>query len=422
MTKLTSLFLLCSSMAVFGSGCSSSSDAPTTAAGGGAGTSTDSVQVFSWWTGPGEAEALQALIKVYKSENNGAGVGLDPHISPSTWSAALSATIDKTPTPYDVFQLAAADLPGFKTDHPGSMMPVDKYYNDPALTAAVIPEIRARVTLDDGHAYGVVTGVHRNNSFFYNMKLFKDNSITPPATMADFLTVCEKLKANGVTPVATTFQTWALHIMFDEILAGTMGATNFDDFVQGRQPPKKFEADITTAIATFGKVLSDYVDVVASTKADYGWTQAADDLQTDKAAMLMHGDWAKGYVLNLGWTAGVDFGLSGPPGANDLFVYGADVIALSAGAPHPELADKFLAVVASKEGQVAFNHYKGATPMRTDVRDQLDDIGKASLDALSNAKVLSPSHANSTWDDAIGVFAMDGDQAKLLNVYLTTAP
>ena len=79
-------------------------------------------------------------------------------------------------------------------------------------------------------------------------------------------------------------------------------------------------------------------------------------------------------------------------------------------------------MVASADGQVAFNHYKGATPMRTDVRDQLDDLGKASMDALLNAKVLSPSHANSTWDDGIAAFAMNDDEDALLQVYLTTPP
>jgi glucose/mannose transport system substrate-binding protein len=182
------------------------------------------------------------------------------------------------------------------------------------------------------------------------------------------------------------------------------------------------KAGITSAIATFGKVLSDYVDPATNDQTNYAWTNACDDLVNGKAAMLLHGDWDKGYVIHSGWTAGVDFGMSGPPGADDLFVYGADVFGFPSTAPHPDLSTKFLTVVASKEGQVAFNHYKGATPMRTDVRDQLDDVGKASLDALVNAKVLSGSHANTDWDNAIGQFAMDGDQAAMLNVYVTVKP
>jgi ABC-type glycerol-3-phosphate transport system substrate-binding protein len=91
-------------------------------------------------------------------------------------------------------------------------------------------------------------------------------------------------------------------------------------------------------------------------------------------------------------------------------------------APHPDLSEAFLTVVVSKEGQVAFNKYKGATPVRTDVRDQLDPLGQTSMDALLNAKVLSPSHANSDWDTAIGQFAIDGDQAAMLMTYMTVTP
>jgi len=410
-------------MALAGGGCSSNSDSGAAGAGGAGdiGTSKESLKVFSWWTGPGEAEALQALVTTYKGKYKGAQVSLDPNVTAATWRPALTAGIDESPTPWDVFQLAAADLPQFVADHPGALANVDKYYAEPSLKSSVNPEILKRVTVD-GHQYGVVTGVHRNNSFLWNQQLLKDNKLAVPTTMPEFLAVCEKLKAKGVYPVATTFQTWALHIMFDEILAGTLGAADFDDFVQGRNPPSAYKDGIQSAIDTFAKVLKDYVDPASATNADYGWTQAADDLFNGKAAMIMHGDWAKGYVVNLGWTPGVDFGVSGPPGANDLFVFGADMMGVPAAAPHAALSDAFLGVVASKEGQIAFNRYKGATPMRNDVRDDLDEPGKASLDSLTNAKVLSPSHANSAWDDAIGAFAKDMDTAALLDVYLTAAP
>jgi glucose/mannose transport system substrate-binding protein len=138
--------------------------------------------------------------------------------------------------------------------------------------------------------------------------------------------------------------------------------------------------------------------------------------------MLFHGDWAKGYLVHLGWEPGVDFGVLGPPGAADLFVYGADMFGLPATAAHPQLGKDFLSIVASPEGQVAFNSYKGATPMRSDVRDQLDEPGKASLDGLINAKVLMPGHANDGWDKGIEAFAKDHDKDALLKVYVDTAP
>jgi len=379
------------------------------------------VQLLSWWTGPGEADALSALIGTYKDKNPGADVNLDGSVTAGNWPMILGTGIDHSP--WDAFQLAGADLPKFLIDHPGDVQPVDKYYEEPSLKASVIQKIQDQITID-GHAYGVVTGIHRNNSFLYNRKLFVDNDLQPPTTMTEFVAVAEAFKKLGITPVATTFEPWALRIVFDEVLAGTLGAEAFDDFVHGRTPATDpdVKAGIQSAIDTFGAILTDYVDVAKSTSSDYHWDTATLDVHDGNAAMLFHGDWAKGYFVYLGWVPGVDFGLSGPPGANDLFVFGADVFGLPSAAPDPKAADAFLSVVASADGQVAFNRYKGATPMRTDVRDRLDDLGKTSMDDLLNAKVLSPSHANSAWDDAIAAFSKDSDKAALLNVYLTTPP
>ncbi len=421
MSKASSVLVACCALALCSVGCSSDSNGKSSdGSAGQPGTSTDALQLLSWWTGPGEAEALQALMDTYRASHAGARVNLDSSVTADNWQPTLNMGIDQSP--WDAFQLAGADLPQFKQDHPDAILPVD-VYEDADLKKAVIPEILASVTLDDGKPYGVVTGVHRNNAFLYNQQVFDANKLKAPTTIDEFMSVCAKLKKAGITPVATTFQTWALRILFDEILAGTIGASAFDDLVQGRTPPTddKMKAGIQAAIATFGSVLTDYVDTATNT-ADYGWTNAADDVHSGKAAMLLHGDWDKGYMVHLGWTPGVDFGLSGPPGANDLFVYGADVFGLPATAPHPSMAEDFLTVVASKEGQIAFNKYKGATPMRTDVRDQLDDLGKTSMDALLNAKVLSPSHANADWDTAIGAFAVDGDQDAMLSAYLAAKP
>lgn len=421
MKKASPLIIVCSALAVATAGCSSSSDKGTAGSGGQTGTSADALQLLSWWTGPGEAEALQALTDTYKSDNPGARVDLDTSATSATWPMILGPQIDHSP--WDAFQLAGADLPQFRIDHPGDVLPLD-VYNDPALKAAVNQPILASVSGDDGLPYGAVTGVHRNNAFLFNKQIFDASNLTAPTSIKEFLSDCATLKKTKVWPVATPFQTWALRILFDELLAGTIGASAFDDLTQGRTPPTDatMKAGITSAIATFGTVLSEYVDPATNDMDNYDWTKAADDVHSGKAAMLLHGDWDKGYMVSVGWTPGVDFGLSGPPGADDLFVYGADVFGLPSTAPHPELAEAFLTVVVSKEGQVAFNKYKGATPVRSDVRDQLDALGQTSLDALLNAKVLSPSHANSDWDAAIGQFSMDGDQAAMLKVYMTVAP
>ena len=411
-------------------GCSSSTDKPTstgaagetgTGAGGESGGGEQVLQLFSWWVAPGEAEALRSLEDTYQDVYKDARVSQFSNTSASTWQEVLGQKIEKSP--WDVCQLSASDLDKFREEHPGAVAPLDDVYADAGLDAVMIPEIKDVVTRD-GHPYGVVTGVHRNNSFLYNKQIFDKYKLDPPTTITEFLDVSATLKEAGVMPVASDTDTWVLRILFDEILAGTMGAQGFDDFIKGKAAASDaaVQADIQSAIDTFDTVITDYIDVERSTAADYDWTSAAHDLYTGDAAMLFHGDWAKGYLVHLGWTPGVDFGVLGPPGASDLFVYGADMFFLPATAPHADLGKNFLGVVASPEGQIKFNGYKGATPMRTDVADQLDEPGQLSLDGLIHAKVLMPGHANDGWDKGIEAFATDHDKAALLQVYIDTPP
>jgi glucose/mannose transport system substrate-binding protein len=402
-------------------GCSSSSKDPATNDGSTTGKDQQVLEVFSWWVAPGEAEALQGLVDVYKKENVGARVAQTPNVTGGNWQALMGAQIDQSP--WDIVQLSASDLTGFQADHPGAFMELDELYARDNLPDVMIPEILDAVTRD-GHQYGVVTGIHRNNSFIYNKQIFDEQKLEPPATIPEFLAVAKKLKKAGITPVATAFQTWVLRILFDEMMAGTMGAQGFDDFIKGKASPTDpdVQANISSAIDTFDTIITDYVDVDASTPETYEWSNAAEDMHKNKAAMMFHGDWAKGYLVHLGWTPGVDFGVLGPPGASDLFVYGADMFCQPTTAPNPDLSQSFLEVVASPEGQVKFNSYKGATPMRSDVRAQLDEPGQLSLDGLRDAKVRMPGHANDGWDAGIAAFVKDHDKDALLQVYIDTPP
>jgi glucose/mannose transport system substrate-binding protein len=404
-------------------GCSSeaSSDPGTAGSAGADGDGDEQVlQLCSWWTAPGAADALTVLIDTYKDVHEGARVYHYSDVTAGTIKDVLTENLPKSR--FDVFQLSAVDLPWLLENQAGAAEELDSFYADAGLNDVMLPEIKNAV-MGDGHPYGIVTGVHRNNAFIYNKQIFDEQNLTPPTTIAEFLSVSVSLKAAGIMPVASAMDTWVLRVLFEELLSGTMGAERFDAFVKGEitGDDADVQADLQATIDIFHTVVTEYIDVERASVADYHWPNSAQDLYDGKAAMLFHGDWAKGYLLHLGWTAGVDFGVSGPPGAFDLFVYGADMLALPTTAPHPQLARDFLTVAVSPEGQAAFNQVKGSTPMRTDVADLLDDTTKATLDDLVNAKVLMASHPSAVWDAGIQAFAKDHDKEALLSVYADPA-
>jgi len=399
-------------------GCTShaASDLDSGADGGG-----PSLELFTWWVAPGEVEALTALVNVYQSDYPGARVDQFNDATSANWESMLAKRIN-TPT-FDVTQISAAGIPVFLDDNKGTLAPVDDIYAEPSLKAAVIPDILAAAT-DNGHAMGVVTGVHRNNAFIYNMQVLQKYNLAPPTTIAEFLNVCATLKAAGITPVATTLDAWILRFLYLDILSGVVGADTFGAFVRHELPvgSDQMQSGIQEATQDFVDVYTKYVDLPAMQAPNYDWTTAADSLRAGKTAMFFLGDWLKGYLVTLGWTPGVDFGVSGPPGASDVFVYGADTFALPTMAPHPQLAHDFLQVVASPAAQVAFNLKKGSTPMRTDVRAMLDGPGQRNLDDLVNATVRLPGFDNAMMDTAMTNYVNTGDAAALLKALQTIEP
>jgi glucose/mannose transport system substrate-binding protein len=370
---------------------------------------------------PGEVQALTALVNVYDADYPMAVVDEFNNANSADWESMLAMGINGPR--WDVVQISAAGIPVFLHDHPGTLLPVDDIYAEPSLKAAVIPEILAAAT-DGGHAMGVVTGVHRNNAFVFNMQVLQANGLAPPTTIADLLDVCAKLKMAGVTPLAVTLDAWILRFLYLDLLSGVVGADTFGAFVTHQLPVSDptMQAGIAMATSVFVQLFTQYIDLNAIKAPNYDWTTAADSLHDGKTAMFFLGDWLKGYLVQLGWDPGVDFGVSGPPGASDVFLYGPDTFALPALAPHPDLAHDFLEVVASKPAQVAFNRQKGSTPMRTDVRDLLDPPGQQMLDDLVNAKVRLPGFDNAMMDAAMTAYVNTGDAAALLQSLQTIPP
>lgn len=373
--------------------------------------------MFSWWISPGEAEALQALIDVHNEAHPEDRVINAAVASGDDARTRLAERLDEGDPP-DLFQQNAHDIPAFLDMRSDSIEPLDDLLAEHDLDGAIDPEVLDGVTVD-GHVYAMPVNIHRENALFYNKQIFEDHGLEPPTTIAEFLDVCETLDAEGVTPVATGHQGWILRIMFNSLAMGSMGSDSFQTFMSGGA---RDDAELQAAIDVFATVLDNYVNANAADEG-FGWTQAAEEVADGNAAMFFHGDWAKGYYVQLGLTPGVDFGVVGAPGASDVFWYGVDTFSLPVGAPTPAAARDFLLTVASPAGQVAFNKLKGSTPVRMDIdKDDLDSEGRATLEDFENASVKMRVVGNNAWDEAMLTFAQDGDKDALFQVYVDNPP
>jgi glucose/mannose transport system substrate-binding protein len=378
------------------------------------------LELASWWVAAGEVDALNALIGAYKKVHPGAGV----HSSGDASSSAVRSKLDMdiATSPPDVFQINAHDLHSWVGAHPDTLSPLDDLFSESVLNEAVLPDVLSRVSVEN-RVIAMPVGIHRENSLFFNRSIFTKLDLIPPTTISELIEVCKTIKAAGTTPIALSKDGWVVRILFNDIVQGTMGTETFNDFITGVTPvtDPAVAAKLKESISITGEVLSNYVSPDAG-DADFGWSDAADQVFHGKAAMLLHGDWAKGYFVKLGWTPGIDFGQTGGPGASDLFWYAIDAFAAPVLAAHADEAHEFLSVALSKEAQVAFSRLKGSTPIRTDVLDQLDRLGQSTMLDLIGSKRRMPVIGKSEWDDALHAFATDLDQEALYQAYVDNPP
>lgn len=410
--------------AFLAAGCGSDDKADTEGAGGtGTTTETVKVEVFSWWTAPGEAEALQSLVDLHTDQYPHERIynaATDPKVISGGMEAksVLRGRLENGDPP-DAFQTNAFELKqGYIAASPGLLQPLDDLFEAQGLVDDLAPEALRDVTVG-GHYMAVPVNIHRENGLFYNKSVFADNDLEPPTTMADFLDVCAKLKEAGVTPLAiSTSQGWIIDKVFIALALGTMGPDDFVKYIVDKAPVD--EAAMMPSIDVLDKVLTDYIDVEGAAVDGFGWTQAADALKDGTAGMFIHGDWAKGYLMQVGATPDVDFGVVNSPDASGVFVYGMDVFAVPAGAPHEAGAFDWVKTIASPAGQVAFNEYKGSSPVRLNVPNKgLDPMAQSIYSAFKDAKKRIPAVGlPQSWDEGFVQLAKDHDKQALLQIMI----
>jgi glucose/mannose transport system substrate-binding protein len=114
-------------------------------------------------------------------------------------------------------------------------------------------------------------------------------------------------------------------------------------------------------------------------------------VESDKAALMILGDWAKGDFAAANKTLGKDFGCQMAPGTQDAYVMTVDVFVFPVNnKPDQKLAQQKLAtLMMDPVVQTEFNGFKGSIPSRL-------DANIAGLDACAQLgqKVMAGGAAN----------------------------
>lgn len=369
------------------------------------------VEIFSWWTGAGEEDALLALIDLFKEQHpdievenaavaGGAGTnakavlaarmqGNDP---PSTFQVHGGAELNES--------WVAADL----------MQPMNDFYEENELMDK-FPEELIDLVSKDGNIYSVPVNIHRGNVMFYNKVIFEENGIEEPTTLDEFVDVLAQLQDAGVTPLALgDKEAWTATQIFENLLLATLGADDYKALWNGEVG---FDDDRVREAAEHFKTILGYVN---EDHASRNWQDASQLVGEGEAAMTNMGDWAKGYFSNdLNLAVNEDYGYFAFPGTTEDFMVVTDTFGLPKGIENTETVKEFLKVLASVEGQDTFNTLKGSIPARVDAdKSKYDEYGTDAMEDFQNNN-LTPSLAH-------GSAAAEGFLTKVnqeVNIFVT---
>jgi glucose/mannose transport system substrate-binding protein len=323
--------------------------------------STGEVEIFSWWSSGGELAGLFALIDVYNAENPdvevvnaaiGGGDGVNMKVVLETRMLGGE--------PPDAFQVWAGA--GIIEDHviPGRMEPIDSLYEEMGLYDLFPQSVIDRVSYD-GKPYVVPVNIHHGNVMWYRPDRLAEVGVEePPVTWDEFFDVAEKLKAAGIPAIGFYQGSGPAHHWLGHFLVSVFDGESYlglFDGSTGWDDPR-----VTEALEHFNRTMDytfdDYLAVERSVLND----RFVGDFD-ETPAMFFMGDWFYGDMKAKEFEG---FRWASIPGHQGKYVWIADSFGLPKGAPNRDNAIAWLRVLASREGQDAFNPNKGSIPVRSD--------------------------------------------------------
>ncbi|OQY35306.1 MAG: ABC transporter substrate-binding protein [Spirochaetaceae bacterium 4572_59] len=314
------------------------------------------MEIFSWWTAGGEAEGLNAIIDIYQAQNPDVDlINATVAGGAGTNAKAVLATRMQGGDPPDSFQV-----------HAGHEL-IDTW------VVSDFMEPISYILKDNG----------------WMDKFPKDVILEAPRTMEEFFNVAEVFASNGVTPLSLgDTGIWASTHLLENVILASTGPEKYNGLWDGSTSWDSPE--VREALNNFAKMMK-YVNADHSAISNM---DAAQYVAEGKAAMNVMGDWAAGYFMSKGYDQKVVWDWVPSPGTEGNFIMLSDSFGLPKDIKNVENAEKWLTVLASKEGQDAFNPVKGSIPARIDGdRSLYNEYQNEAMDDF-NTNVIVPSLAH----------------------------
>ncbi|MCV9885139.1 ABC transporter substrate-binding protein [Metabacillus halosaccharovorans] len=260
--------------------------------------------------------------------------------------------------------------------------------------------VNERVTFDN-KMYGIgneieVIGV------YYNKKIFEQLGVEVPKTYEEFLSICEKAKAEGIVPISfddkDQFPAFHLESVF---YTGVAGKEKIEKVLSTEE---SFDQPI------FAEALNEFYRLIekgytTENPLSISYDDGNKEFYSEKAAMRITGTWmVAGMVENLGDDVGFfllpsvdpELPTSGPGGIGGAFVVNADT-------KYPEESAEFLDYMFSEEVAKIWYENSKIPPVSVNVDElNINSLSKEVIEMVNspaglsyNIDVLMPQKVNS---------------------------
>jgi multiple sugar transport system substrate-binding protein len=291
-------------------------------------------------------------------------------------------------TPDDIFTWFTGYRLRYFADQ-GFLAPIDDVYDQ--VTGNFSDAIKTSVTGNDGSIYMVPWGNYPW-VVMYRKSVFADKGYTVPTNWDEFVTLADKMKADGLIPLAFTDKDgWPAMGTFDILNMRLNGYQFHVDLMAGKE--KWSDPRVTAVFDAWKKLLPYYSDGALGLT----WQEGAQQLMTDpqKAGMYFLGTFATQQATDPAIAADIDFFPFPTLGTEFDSELGIDApidgFAMSAKGSQSEDAKKILACI----GTAGFeNAVLAVDPSNVGVALDVDtsgynDVQKKSADLIAGSKAIA---------------------------------
>lgn len=373
--------------------------------------------VYHWWTAGGEREAMNKIFEWFNKKNPDIKIVDNPiagggGITLKTVLLGLLAA----KMPPDTFQsLSGAELKMYVDGN--YIDPVDDIWQANNLDVNYPPVI-GRMTLFNGHHYGIPMNAHRANWLFYSKKIFDELGLQPPQDVDEMIVAAKTIKEKkpDVAPIGIgTREKWPAVFLFDVVLLSVGGPDAYEKFYTGQLDPKTDPA-LKDALTKY-KELIPYLYEFHGAKT---WSDIVGPLAEGQFGMMVIGDFAAGLLVQAGYEEGVDWEAEAfPKKPEEVFLMIVDTFTRPTGAKSPEATTAWLTNLTDPKVQEEFNIIKGSIAIHKDVPDTAyaDSLHQRASQAFKTKRivpssihgVLAPPAFLSDWQDILTRFLYSPD-------------